>query len=167
MAHGVVPVISRFVGLTVEGQFIEQTNALTFPVGDVRAAAACVRRLLAEPGLLRRLSENAMQSQRGRYTFEGATRAWAEAFERCLMQPARTGDLPRVPFSPDGRLTRAGIPPWLAQRVRNLLGRRCDHTDPGSEWPTRSGRMTPEADDSIRRFGASLEAACAEPTVLG
>ena len=108
-----------------------------------------------------------MQSQRGRYTFEGATRAWAEAFERCLRQPARTGDLPRVPFPPDGRLTRSGVPPWLAQRVRDLLGKRHDHTDPGSEWPTGSGLMTPEAAESIRRFGECLEAARAEPTILG
>lgn len=167
MAHGVVPVVSRFIGLAVERQFVEQTNALTFPVGDVRAAAACVRRLLAEPELLRRLSENAMQSQRGRYTFEGATRAWVEAFDRCLEQPVRTGELPRVPFRPDGRLTRAGVPPWLAQRLRDLLGRRHDHTDPGSEWPPWSGLMTPEAAASIRSFGESLEAACVEPTILG
>jgi glycosyltransferase involved in cell wall biosynthesis len=167
MAHGVVPIVSRFVGLAVEGQFVHQVNALTFPVGDVEAAAACVRRLFEEPGLLLRLSENAMQSQRGRYSFDGATRAWAEAFDRCLAQPARTGDLPRVPFLPDGRLTRSGVPPWLAQRVRDLLGRRHDHTDPGSEWPTGSGLMTPEAADSIRRFGESLEAARAESTILG
>lgn len=166
MAHGVVPVISRFIGLAVERQFVEETNALTFPVGDVRAAAACIRRLLAEPGLLRRLSENAMRSQRGRYTFEGATRAWAEAFDRCLGQPVRTGDLPPVPFPADGRLTRSEVPPWLAQRVRNLLGRRHDHSDPGSEWPTGSGLITPEATDSIRRFGESLEATCAESTIL-
>jgi hypothetical protein len=167
MAHGVVPIVSRFVGLAVEGQFVHQVNALTFPVGDVEAAAACVRRLFEEPGLLLRLSENAMQSQRGRYSFDGATRAWAEAFDRCLAQPARTGDLPRVPFLPDGRLTRSGVPPWLAQRVRDLLGRRHDHTDPGSEWPTGSGLMTPEAADSIRRFGESIEAARAESTILG
>jgi glycosyltransferase involved in cell wall biosynthesis len=167
MAHGVVPVISRFIGLAVEGQFVEERNALTFPVGDVRVAAACVRRLSAEPGLLRRLSENAMQSQRDRYTFEGAMRTWAEAFDRCLAQPTRTGALPRLPFLPDGRLTRAGIPPWFAQRVRDLLGRRHDHTDPGSEWPTGSGLMTSEAADSIRRFGESLEVGCAEPTILG
>jgi glycosyltransferase involved in cell wall biosynthesis len=167
MAHGVVPVVSRFIGLAVEGQFVHELNALTFPVGNVEAAAACVRRLVEEPGLLGRLSENAMQSQRGRYSSEGATRAWAEAFDRCLGQPVRTGDLPPVPFQPDGRLTRAGIPPWLAQRLRDLLGRRHDHTDPGSEWPTGSGLMTREAADSIRRFGECLEATCAGPTILG
>lgn len=166
MAHGVVPVVSRFGGLAVERQFVHDMNALTFPVGDVEAAAACVRRLFEEPGLLRRLSENAMQSQRGRYSFEGATMAWAEAFDQCLARPGRTGDLPRLPFPPDGRLTRSGIPPWLAQRLRDLLGRRHDHTDPGSEWPPWSGLMTPEAVDSIRRFGENLEAACAEPTIL-
>ena len=166
MAHGVVPVVSRFIGLAVEGQFADKLNALTFPVGDIEAAAACVRRLFEEPGLLRRLSGNAMQSQRGRYSAEGAMRAWAEAFARCLEQPVRTGDLPSVPLPADGRLTRSGVPPWLAQRVRDLLGRRHDHTDPGSEWPTGSGLMTQEAADSIRRFGESLEAACAEPTIL-
>jgi glycosyltransferase involved in cell wall biosynthesis len=167
MAHGVVPIVSRFIGLAVEGQFVHELNALTFPVGDVEAAAACVRRLFEEPRLLRRLSENAMQSQRGRYSFEGAMRAWAEALDRCLAQPACTEDLPRVPAPPDGRLARSGVPPWLAQRVRDLLGRRHEHTDPGSEWPTGSGLMTPEAADSIWRFGESLEATRAESTILG
>lgn len=167
MAHGVVPVVSRFVGLGVEGQFVHELNALTFPVGDVAAAATCVRRLLAEPGLLRRLSECAMRSQGGRYSFDGAMRAWAEAFDRCLAQPVRTGELPRLTLPPDGRLARLGVPPWLAQRLRDLLGRRHEHSDPGSEWPTGSGLLTLEAAESLRRFAEELEAPRGKTAVLG
>jgi len=166
MAHGVVPVIARFVGLEIEGQFVHEVNALTFPVGDVEGAAACVRRLLEEPGLLRRLSESAMRSQGGRYSFDGVTKAWAEAFDLCLAQPVRTGPVPRLVLPPDGRLARLGVPPWLAQRVRDLLGRRHEHTDPGSEWPTGSGLLTPEAAESIRRFAEDLEATRGKPAVL-
>jgi glycosyltransferase involved in cell wall biosynthesis len=166
MTHGVVPVISRFVGLSVERHFFHEVNALTFPVGDVAAAAACVRRLFTEPRLLRRLSENAMQSQSGRYSFEGATSAWAEALDRCLVEPTRTGKLPKVPFPPDGRLTRLGVSPWMAQRVRDLLGRRHRHTDPGSEWPTGSGVGNRETVDSILRFAAEVDTARAETTIL-
>jgi glycosyltransferase involved in cell wall biosynthesis len=166
MAHGVVPVVSRFTGLAAEGHFVHEANALTFPVGDVEAAARCVRRLADEPGLLPRLSACAMRSQQGRYSAEGAVRAWAESLDRCLGAPARTGDLPRPAFPPDGRLARLGLPPWWAQRVRDVLGRRHAHADPGSEWPTASGLMTREAADAIRRFALDCEAACVGSTVL-
>jgi glycosyltransferase involved in cell wall biosynthesis len=165
MAHGAVPVISRFVGLAVERQFVHELNALTFPVGDVATAVACVRRLFAERGLLHRLSANAMRSQGGMYSFEGATSAWVEALDRCLAQPLRTGKLPRASFAADGRLARLGVPPWLAQRIRDFLGRRHEHADPGSEWPTGSGLLTLEASNSIRRFAQDLEAERAEPAI--
>ena len=145
MAHGVTPVISRFAGLKTEGQFLDGVNALTFPVGDTAAAVGQILRLWREPGLLERLSASAMISQQGKYSYEGALDAWAEAFRACLARPPVTGPRPRLRWPPDGRLARLGVPPWLAQRLRDLAGVRCDHADGSGEWPTGSGLMTADA----------------------
>jgi hypothetical protein len=157
MVHGVVPVVAEFIGLKRERHFVDGVNALTFPVGNVDAAARCIGRLAEEPGLLEKLSENAMRSQRGVYSFGGAIEAWAEALDRCLKIPAQTGPLPKLSSPLDGRLARWGVAPWLAQRVRDLLGRRHEHADPGSEWPTGSGLGTEQAFESIWRFAGVVE----------
>jgi glycosyltransferase involved in cell wall biosynthesis len=160
MAHGVVPVVSEFIGLRREGHFLGEVNALTFPVGDVGAAANCIRRLAEEPGLLERLSAAAMQSQGGVYSLDGATAAWARALTDCLATPARSGFLAMPSFAPDGRLARCGVPAWLAQRVRDLCGRRHEHGDPGSEWPTGSSLMTEATAGELWRFAEQTEEEC-------
>lgn len=158
MVHGVVPVMSRFIGLTTEGQYIHELNCLTFPVGDIAAASANAERLASEPGLLHRLSENAVHSQTGKYTYEGSMNAWAEALDRCLEQPPLIGPVPKLSLPADGRLTRMGFSPRTAQRLRDFLGRRHIHSDPGSEWPTNSGLLTEEAAEEIMRFARDYEA---------
>jgi glycosyltransferase involved in cell wall biosynthesis len=157
MAHGVVPVISEFTGLKTEAHFVHEVNALTFPVGDVGEAVRCVERLVAEPELLGRLSRRAMASQTGLYSFEGTIESWANALNDCMSRPIRTGPLPRLAFAPDGRLARLGVSSELAQRLRNIVGRRHEHVDPGSEWPVSSGLMTEEAAEDIRQFAARVE----------
>lgn len=149
MVHGVVPVVSEFIGLRRERQFLHGINALTFPVGDVGAAVERVLRLANEPGLLSRLSLAAMQSQQGKYEAEGAIKAWAEAFRRCMEKPPTIGDFVKPRHIPDGRLARWGINDWLAQRFRDALGTKHLHTDGGGEWPTGSGLMTVEAEREI------------------
>lgn len=136
MAHGVVPVISRFTGCLVEGQFRHEDNALTFDVGDAPAAAASVRRLHEDRSLLRRLSESARRSQRGINSADGALRAWAEAFHEALDSTPRLGSrLAEIPAAPSGRLERWGMPAAWAEAVRRLAGRRARHEEPGGEWP--------------------------------
>lgn len=159
MAHGVVPVITRFPGHRIEGQFRDGETALTFPIGDVAAAASAVRRLVEEPGLLARLSEGARESQTGRYSFRGSMHAWAEAFDRCMEQPPMRGALPRIPSHTDGRLARLGLPEAAQDFLRALGGRRQRHASPGSEWPTASGLMQPEAAQELDRFAQQLEMA--------
>jgi len=158
MAHGVVPVISEFTGLRSEGQFVHEWNSLTFPVGDVTAAARQVKRLVSEPSLLQRLSTNAINSQVGKYAFAGSMDAWAEALDRCMERPPARGAPPRLDLPPDGRLARMGLSPGAAQRVRTLLGKRHVHDDPGSEWPTGSGLLAEEAAEEIMRFSRDFEA---------
>ena len=158
MVHGVVPVMSQFIGLKTERQYLHEFNSLTFPVGNIEIAADNVARLATEPDLLRRLSENAARSQHGKYTFAGAIDSWAEALDRCLEQPLMIGSVPKLSLPADGRLTRMGLSPRAAQRVRDVLGRRQVHNDPGSEWPTGSGLMTDDVAAEIMCFAADYEA---------
>lgn len=134
MAHGIVPVISRFLGAE---DFIDGVNALTFPVGDVAAAAEAIERLHHDRALLERLSAAARDSQRGIRSAEGASDAWAAAFRETAARAPRLGrTLPAAPTD-QGLLTRLGIPAPIAEAVRRVRKRR--HADPGSEWPHWSG----------------------------
>lgn len=164
MAHGVVPIISQFIGLKTEGQFVHGVNSLTFPVGDTNAAVDNVVKLMEKPGLLSRLSQNAIHSQKGIYTFEGSMDAWAESFNRCLSDPPLSGPAPRLPAPMDGRLSQLKIPPRIAQRIRDLLGKRHIHNDPGSEWPTGIGWMTSDVFSEILKFAFDWEQRIVDPT---
>ena len=157
MTHGIVPVISQFTGLHSEGLFVDELNALTFPVGDTNQAALCVDRLRSEAGLMERLSTNASQSQSGDYSLSGSMERWAEALDRCLDAPPTLSAAPQVTAT-DGRLARKYISPWLAQRLRNVLGRSFLHSDPGSEWPQSSGLMDAASAEEISRFALEYEA---------
>jgi glycosyltransferase involved in cell wall biosynthesis len=157
MVHGVVPVMSRFVGMTTEGLYIHDLNSLVFPVGDIAAAAEGILRLKNEAGLINRLSMHAVSSQTGKYSYEGAIAAWTEALDRCLEQPPAIGPVPKLSLPPDGRLTRFGLSPRIAQMIRNSLGMAHLHNDPGSEWPTGSGLIDPVTADEIIRFAVDYE----------
>lgn len=150
MAHGVVPVVSRFTGSETEREFVDGENALTFPVGDVRAAADAIERLHRDRALLRRLSAAARASQSGIRSREGALDAWAEAFELALASPARMGtSLPPLPR--DHGLLEI-LPAPLAELVRRL--RRAEPSDPGAEWPHWSGLRDEALSDALARFVA-------------
>lgn len=158
MANSVVPVMSRFIGLNTEGLYVHETNALTFPVGDIAAAGENIIRLKTEPGLLADLKKNAAASQTGKYTYAGAMKAWAEALDRCLEQLPAKGQAPDLAFAPDGRLARIGFSPKIAQRIRSVAGRQMVHSDPGSEWPQGSGFLTNEAAQEIMHFATDYDA---------
>lgn len=134
MAHGVVPVVSRFAGAE---DFDHEVNALTFPAGDVRAAADAIERLHRDRALLERLSAAARASQSGKRSEDGAVDAWEQLLCETLARPRRAGaSLPPAPRD-RGLLARAGVPDALAELVRRI--RKRQHSDPGSEWPHWSG----------------------------
>src|SRR5262249_28895457 len=142
MAHGAVPVISRYRGLVEERQFVDGVNALTFPVGDIRAAADRVERLHRDRALLERLSAAGRDSQSGIRSADGAIAAVANAFDEALARPPRAGTPPLL-RRVQGRLDRF-LPPAAAEILRQLMRRRFVHDDPGSEWPHWSGESDPE-----------------------
>jgi glycosyltransferase involved in cell wall biosynthesis len=139
MVHGVVPVVSRFAGAE---DFHHELNALTFPVGDVAAAADCIERLHRDRALLERLSSTAKVSQGGVRSESGAIDAWESLLRDA---PRRVGN--RLPDAPrdSGLLTRLGVPDAVAEIVRKVRKRR--HSEPGAEWPHWSGMH----DDRLER----------------
>lgn len=147
MAHGVVPVVSRFVGAE---DFVDGENALTFPIGDLRAAADAVERLDRDRPFLERLSRAARASQTGVRSEQGAIDAWADVFRDAVSRESRSSDaLPFVGRDP-GLLTRLKVPESIAEIVRAIRKRK--HGDPGSEWPHWSGVANEELAREVMRF---------------
>jgi len=150
MAHGAVPVVSRFTGLAAERQFLDGVNALTFPVGDLGAAADAIERLHRDRALLARLSGTAKSSQDGIRSEEGAADAWAAAFRDAVTREPRLGKVfPALPRDP-GLLTSLGVPDAVAEVLRRV--RKRPHGDPGSEWPHWSGLADPQLARDLEAF---------------
>jgi hypothetical protein len=123
---------------------------LTFPVGDIRAAADCVERLHRDRVLLERLSTAAAQSQSGIRSEAGAIDAWAAMLRGTLARPSRLGtSLPNVPTD-HGLLTRLHVPSGVTEMVRSF--RRREHSGPGSEWPHWSGMHDAELERAVTDF---------------
>jgi glycosyltransferase involved in cell wall biosynthesis len=157
MAHGMIPVISEFRGIHAEGQFLHGVNSLIFPVGEMQSAAESILRLIRQPELAVRLSENAIRSQTGKYSFEGALLAWRDALNKCLSLPSQTGDARFPEEKIDGRLTRWGVPASWQSRLRTCLKIPVKHAEPGSEWPTHSGTLTDAAQNIITKLADQIE----------
>lgn len=121
MAHGVVPIVSDFIGRAEEGVLRDRV----FPVGDMVAAA----NLLREP-------PPARVELPAAYTLPVFEQSWQDALSMLVEAPIRRGSSAVLPplVSP-GRLTRLGLGLEGMARVRRLLGHHFEHHDPGSEWP--------------------------------
>ncbi|HVT45423.1 MAG TPA: glycosyltransferase family 4 protein [Thermoanaerobaculia bacterium] len=134
MVHGVVPIVSDFVGREEEGVLRDGFNAIVFPVGDVATAVRVVLRCTA-PGSLTPLSSEAMRIP-AEYREPQFARRWDAVLRRCLELPAVIGtgrDLP--PLVSPGRLARFGLGGRAMRQIRRMAGRRYEHAEPGSEWP--------------------------------
>lgn len=149
MAHGVVPVVSRFAGAE---DFLDGVNALTFPIGDVGAAADAIERLHRDRALLERLSLAARGSQIGVRSEEGAIDAWETLLRGTMQAPSRIGTLPEAPRD-SGLLTRLRVPAPLAEVVRRI--RRREHGEPGNEWPHWSGMPDARLERELREWAKS------------
>ena len=158
MAHGVVAVISEFTGLHSERQFRHGINSLIFPVGQPEIAAKRVSELLSTSGLMRRLSESAMESQTGRYSYSGALDAWRDALDNCMSLPSVVGEFPNIPEHLNGRLSQSGVPTSVQLWLRGVLRIPVIHSTPGSEWPTASGLMSKIEQAEIEEFGRNFDA---------
>lgn len=121
MAHGVVPIVSDFIGREEEGVLRDRV----FPVGDTAAAAKLIRE-----------SPPAHVELPAAYTLPAFTRSWHDALSTMIHMPIRRGPPAALPplVSP-GRLARLGLGVQAMARIRRLLRHRHEQQDPGSEWP--------------------------------
>lgn len=154
MGHGVVPVVSRYLGCISEGLIRHEETGLIFPVGDLTIAADFLARLVREPTLLSDLSVGAVDAVRDRYSLDASARGWASALNRCLTRPASRGTRPQACRVPAGRLDR-WLPAAAAEGVRGILARRYLHPDAG-EWPF-AGPERPELERRIADLAEQFE----------
>jgi len=157
MVHGAVPIVSDFRGRAAEGIYRHGDTALVFPVGNTRFAARCVQRLSADSNVWKRLSHNARHSHTGLYEWEGTMEAWYTAFEDMMRAPAKIPETVPAQAILDGRLAHIGLSPWWAQRIRDLVGKKYEHSDAGGEWPAHSGGLTAEVRAELDTLAGQLD----------
>ena len=121
MVHGVVPIVSDYIGRAEEGVLRDRV----FPVGDMVAAATLIREPPPESVALP-----------AAYTLPAFEQSWHDALSMLTAMPIRGGPSAALPslVSP-GRLARLGLSLKGMARLRRLLGHHFEHGDPGSEWP--------------------------------
>ncbi len=132
LQHGVVPVASRYPGLTSEAFVTHGVNGFTFAIGDVPAASRFVDELARDAALLRRLS-TAAATEAARDVPERMNRDWVRIYENTLAMPQKRGPVAPAPLRPTGRLDR--LSPAAAHRIRKSLRRFHRHANASSEWP--------------------------------
>ena len=138
MMHGVVPVTSQYLGFHTERLIRDEETGLSFPVGDMSAAADAVERLVNDRHLLSRLAAAGQAEVNGAYTWDRRLAAWHAVLESVLALAPIT----RFPNSTNqrlrsGRLDRLGVPPTVVDLVRRLRRRLSGPSVPagGEEWP--------------------------------
>lgn len=158
MAHGVVPVMSEFIGCKAEGQFVHDRTALTFPVGDVNRAADHIQTLIQHPETYQRLSGGAQQSQQDGYSFRGTMKSWDTALKECLRNSSLlSASIPVVVDKTSGVLANLPVPNFIADGIRRLLRRPVQHKSPGSEWPTTTGLTTNLEVEQLQAWHATAD----------
>lgn len=98
MAAG-CPVIASDVGGNPE-LVEDDATGLLFPSDDAEALARCLQSLGTDAALRQRLSQQAAQVARQRYSVEQLVRSTTRVYDRCLQAPAT--DAGAVPLSPIG-----------------------------------------------------------------
>lgn len=138
MMHGVVPVSSRYDGFHAERLVEDELNGLSYPVGDMRAAALAIARLAGDTALLHQLS-SACLAKSAEYTWARSLERWQCTLEEVIAAPLVLGSKPPVmPASPvTGFLDRIGIPAGLSDVVRRTRRTILGSSVPagGEEWP--------------------------------
>ncbi len=150
MMHGVVPVVSDFLGRQSEQLAITDDTSLVFPVGDSNAAADQVERLAADRDLLQHLARRGYEKVIGRYSWEHCLEDWRAALDCCLEMPVRIPVSDAKSFSPGvvsapSRMERMGVPASVIDLIRRIRIRWFGvpaHLSGGEEWPFAGSRYS-------------------------
>ena len=133
MASGMAVVSSRYVGSGLEGALQHERTALLFPVGHPEAAATQLARL-RNAQRLRELGHAGLELVQRRYSREASLASWMQALDVAASHPPLPAPGHDRPIPAAGGLDRR-LGPLMAERLRQLLGRRFRHKEAGSEWP--------------------------------
>lgn len=136
VANGVAIVTSQFVGIGRESGLVSGVNCLSFPTGDVEAAADAILRM-RDSTLRRDLVVNGYDTAKRRYSREASIETWSRALVEVLGHPPRSAISEDV-APPSGRLDRIlGV--QFAETARQMIGISYRHTSVGGEWPHSYG----------------------------
>lgn len=160
MMHGVVPVSSRYHGFFSEALVQEGRTGLSFPVGEMDAAAAAISRLQQERALLDALSAQALAFAQG-YTWQASLSRWVDALRRVAEEPPlrpASSNL-ALPESAGGRLDRLGMPRGITDTLRRVRRAVLGPAVPagGEEWPLFHRHHAPAELEEIHRIILELD----------
>ncbi len=138
MASGVPVVTSQYIGSGLENSLTNRKNCLTFPIGDTRAAAACIMQLM-DKNVRDKLVRGGYQVINEKYNQNSSVEAWDRCFMKIMASSINNEDVKQsFKVARRGRLDRIfGIE--LGETVRSTFGRRYVHHSAGSEWPHSYG----------------------------
>lgn len=120
LASGCVPVCSHLRGVT---DFLvrDGETGFLFPVDDVEAAAACVRRLARDRKLLKRCSEAAVADAHERFDCIAAGAVWAKLLRDLRdAPPAVAPSLPLEQWNYPRQFNR-GLRGYVPERLKNVV----------------------------------------------
>jgi glycogen synthase len=120
MAAGCVPIVSRIRAVT-DTIVRDSESGLLFPLGDVHAAAAAVRRLALDRVALRRMSETARTDVQHRFAVEAMAYRYAAILSAIRAAPRPIASpLPITRWSyPSG--LNPGLRTYLPTGIKNTL----------------------------------------------
>ncbi len=139
MANGLVVVSSAYIGSGLEGSLVNGKNCFLFPVGDVKAAAACLVQA-KNLDVRRKLSGNGHRFILEKYSQCASIKIWSDSFTAILSKPTKNSSLCRIEIAKAGRLDRI-FGTLIAENLREMSSLSFKHSEPGGEWPhTHSAR---------------------------
>jgi glycosyltransferase involved in cell wall biosynthesis len=157
MANRVAVVTSAYIGSGLEGSLRPGDNCLMFPIGDTVAAADCLERL-RNAQLRGQLLRGGLALVAQRYSTTASIEQWSESLRSIAARMSlsvvyRGADKAHTP--PAGRLDRL-LGRQLGENIRELLGLKYEHTEPGAEWPHASPHSELD-EEAFWQLAASLD----------
>jgi len=167
MAHGIVPVSSRFIGSGAEGFLLHDQTACLFNIGDVTECAGQIVKLAKNRSLLHRISRQAHEFVTRNFSWDRCVDEWESALQKSLTFPDRP-----VPVEPVRRLDEGNS---LATRFSWLPATCSDNfykakrrlfgipeiMKHGEEWPLHTGLASQEELSRIHALSGEMDQQCA------
>lgn len=123
MRHGVVPVVSRYLGWGSERLVVDDQNGLSFPVGDHSRAAGVFQRIAEDEEMYDRLSRASFELG-NQYTWERCLDGWEQYLQLACRTAQRTGSgipgAPALSAKASGRLARLPLPYSMVDLIRRF-----------------------------------------------